>query len=65
VGDYFRRDPDQVAEKLLGITDARAQNVQRPVIKKTYEKLRPTAKKHVASSVPRLAQLLDKHLTKA
>ncbi len=62
VADYFRRDPDQVAEKLLAITDARAENASRAVIKKTYEKLRPSAKKHVAASVPRLAQMLERHL---
>jgi hypothetical protein len=62
LGDYFRRDPDQVAERLLAITDARAEKAERAVVKKTYEKLRPTAKKNVEASVPRLAGLVMKHL---
>jgi hypothetical protein len=62
VGDYFRRDPDQVAERLLAITDSRVQKAERPVIKKTYEKLRPSAKKHVETAVPRIAELVAKHL---
>jgi hypothetical protein len=62
VGDYFRRDPDQVAERLLAITDARVEKAERPVIKKTYEKLRPSAKKHVETAVPRIAELVSKYL---
>lgn len=62
VGDYFRRDPDQVAERLLDITDKRVLRAERQVIKKTYEKLRPSAKKHVEAAVPRLAELVTKHL---
>jgi hypothetical protein len=62
LGDYFRRDPDQVAERLLAITDARVVKAERAVIKKTYEKLRPSAKKHVESAIPRLAELVAKHL---
>jgi hypothetical protein len=62
VGDYFKRDPDQVAERLLAITDARVAKADRGVVSKTYEKLRPGAKKHVEAAVPRLAQLVAKHL---
>ncbi len=62
LGDYFRRDPDQVAEKLLAVTDRRAEKAQRPVVKKTYERLRPGAKKHVTASVPRLADMVGRHL---
>lgn len=62
LGDYFRRDPDQVAEKLLAVTDRRAEQAQRAVIKKTYERLRPSAKKHVTAAVPRLAQMVSRHI---
>ncbi len=65
LGDYFRRDPDQVAEKLLAVTDQRAERAQRAVVKKTYEKLRPSAKKHVTASVPRLAEMVGRHLPKS
>lgn len=51
----------QVADGLLAVTDARAKRAQQAVISKTYEKLRPTAKKHVEAAMPRLGQLLEKH----
>ena len=33
-------------------------------LKKTYEKLRPTAKKHVEEAVPGIARLIEKHSAK-
>jgi hypothetical protein len=62
-GRYLANNGDRVADALLAITDARAERSSRAVIRKTYEKLRPTAKKHVSSSAPRLGQLLDRHAT--
>lgn len=60
-GDYLKRNNERVADALLAVTDARAQQAERPMIKKTYDKLRPTAKTHVAAAAPRLADLLDRH----
>jgi hypothetical protein len=60
-GEYLKAHAGRVADALLSITDARAARAERPVIKSTYEKLRPSAKKHVESAAPRLASLLDKH----
>jgi hypothetical protein len=51
----------RVADALLAITDKRAEKAQRQVIKSMYEKLRPTAKKHVEAAAPRLGRLVDKH----
>ena len=53
-------NPSQLADNLLAVTDRRAAKAERPVIQSTYEKLRPSAKKHVESAVPRLAQLLER-----
>lgn len=53
---------DRVADALLGITDRRAEKAERPTLKKMYEKLRPTAKKHVIAAAPRLGEMLDKHV---
>ena len=50
-----------IAEALLGITDDRAARAPGGVVKKSYEKLRPTAKKHVEEAVPGVARLIDKH----
>jgi hypothetical protein len=51
----------EVAEALLSITDGRAQRAKNQGLKTAYEKLRPTAKKHVEAAVPRLARLIDKY----
>jgi len=64
-GDHLRSNADRMAEALLAITDGRAARASRTVIKKTYEKLRPTAKKHVSEAAPRLGSLLDRHLASA
>ena len=60
-GDFLKSHAPRVADSLLSITDRRAENAQRAAIKSMYDKLRPTAKKHVGSATPRLADLLDKH----
>ncbi len=59
--DYLNGRTGDVAEKLLYVTDSRAARAKTASVKKLYEKLRPTAKKHVESAVPRLAQLLQRH----
>src|SRR5688572_12577372 len=51
----------RAADALLAVTDRRAEKAQRAVIKSTYEKLRPMAKKQVEAATPRMGQLLDKH----
>jgi hypothetical protein len=50
-----------VAEALLAITDGRAQRAKNQGLKTAYEKLRPTAKKHVEAAVPRLGRLIEKY----
>ncbi len=51
------------ANALLAITDARANQEQGGALKKGYEKLRPTAQKHVEQAVPRLADLISNFAT--
>lgn len=60
-GAHLQANPARMADGLLAITDRRAEKARRAAIKKTYEKLRPTAKKHVEAAAPRLGGLLDKH----
>jgi len=50
-----------VANALLSVTDGRAARAQGGALKKGYEKLRPTAQKHVEQALPRLADLISKH----
>jgi hypothetical protein len=58
---YFGQHQSEIADALLGVTDARAEHVKQPAVKKTYEKLRPTAKKHVEGAVPGVARILARH----
>jgi len=50
----------EAANALLAITDQRAAKEDGGALKKGYEKLRPTAQKHVEAAVPRLAELITK-----
>jgi hypothetical protein len=63
-GVHLQKNAGPVADALLSITDRRAERAKNPTLKKGYEKLRPTAKKHVEAAAPRLGQLLEKHAPK-
>ncbi len=64
-GTHMKKDPGRVADALLAITDERAEQAKRGAIKKTYDKLRPTARKHVEAAAPRLSEMLDRHVPAA
>jgi hypothetical protein len=51
-----------VAEALLAVTDARAQRAENPIVRKAYDKLRPSGKRHVEEAVPRVGRVLERHL---
>jgi hypothetical protein len=55
------KESPAVAGALLSVTDRKAEKADSEMVKKTYNKLRPTAQKHVEAAAPRLAKLLDKH----
>lgn len=61
-GAYLQTHRGRVADALLSITDRRAQNAKNRAIKAAYDRLRPTAKKHVESAAPRLGRMLERHL---
>ena len=61
VAAHFESNGQRAADALLSITDTKAKNAKSGVVKGTYDKLRPTAKKHVEAAVPRLGRLLEKH----
>ncbi|MDX2021348.1 MAG: hypothetical protein SF187_13995 [Deltaproteobacteria bacterium] len=58
---YLASRSSQAAEALLAITDGRAGNAKNQMVKSTYEKLRPTAKKHVEAAIPRVSRMVAKH----
>ena len=60
---YLSGRSGEVAEKLLEVTDARAQRAKNASVKKMYEKMRSGAKKHVEEAIPRLGRLIDRQLT--
>jgi hypothetical protein len=60
-GRYLSSHSSQMADALLSITDARAKRAKNATIKVLYEKLRPSAKKHVEAAAPRLGQMLERH----
>jgi hypothetical protein len=51
----------EVANSLLAVTDGRAARASAGALKKGYEKLRPSAQKHVEQALPRLADMVAKH----
>jgi hypothetical protein len=52
------QNSNAVADALLGVTDRRAQKSAAGPLKKGYEKLRPSAQKHVEQALPRLADFV-------
>lgn len=59
---HFEQNKGQVADALLKVTDDKSKSAKNQVVRSTYEKLRPTAKKHVEDAVPGLAGVLEKNL---
>lgn len=63
-GAYLRENSSRVADALLAVTDRRATDAKRQMIRSAYEKLRPMAKKQVEAAAPRLADMVDRHAAK-
>ncbi len=61
VAAYLERSSGRVADALLAITDGKAEHSKHGLIKGTYKKLRPTARRHVEQAIPRLGRLVEKH----
>ena len=65
VGPLMSARAGEVADALLSISDSRAARAKNQGVKKAYDKLRPTGKKHVESAVPRLGRLIAKYTSAA
>lgn len=59
---YLTGNSDEAADALLKVTDGRAERAKNRTIKKTYDRLRGTAKSNVREAVPGLARALEKFL---
>lgn len=55
---YLSQHPDEAADALLRVTDTRSERVSNATLKKTYQRMRGSAKEHVAAAVPGLAGTL-------
>lgn len=60
VAAHMTANRGTVADAMLAVTDGRAQRSRHGVVKGAYEKLRPSAKKHVEEAVPRVAAMIEK-----
>jgi hypothetical protein len=65
IGALLNGRAPQVADALLTISDERAAKSTNGTLKKAYEKLRPTGKKHVEAAVPRIGRLIAKYTSAA
>ena len=65
IGPALNARAGEVSESLLAISDERAQRSSNGSLKKAYEKMRPTGKKHVEAAVPRVGRLVAKYAAAA
>jgi hypothetical protein len=65
VGALMSARAGDVADALLSISDSRAARAKNQGVKKAYDKLRPTGKKHVEAAVPRIGRLIAKYTAAA
>ncbi len=61
---FLQPRTSEAADALLGVTDTKIKRAENRVIIKTYEKLRPQAKKHVEDALPGVGRLIDEHAPK-
>ena len=61
LSSFLNARASAVANALLGVTDRRAQGATHETLRKDYDKLRPTAVKHVEQAVPGIARVLEKN----
>lgn len=65
LAEFLTARSDDVAEDLLAVTDERAGKTRHKTASKLYNKMRPSAKRNVATAVPKLGALMEKHINAA
>jgi hypothetical protein len=65
IGPLMNGRAAEVADALLAISDERAHRAKNQGVRKAYDKLRPTGKKHVEAAVPRVGRLVGKYASAA
>lgn len=61
-GKYLTTHADETADALLKVTDAKADRAKNKTVKKTYDRLRGSARENVRAAVPGLAKALTPFL---
>ena len=61
VAAYFALNAARAADLLLALTDGKAERSSHGIVKATYKRLRPSAKKNVEQAMPRVGKLIEKH----
>jgi hypothetical protein len=59
---FFAERSSEVVTALLAITDERARRTSHQTLAKAYEKLRPSAEKHVLAALPAIAALVERYV---
>lgn len=59
---YFQQHAEMIADALLAVTDSKASRAKNAVMKKVYSSLRGQAKHHTAAAMPRVADLISRHV---
>jgi len=60
-GDYLAKRSDEVSEALLSITDEHAAGSDKATVVRAYNKVRPSAAKHVTAALPAVGALVQKY----
>jgi hypothetical protein len=60
-GDYLNGRAPEVAEAVLGVTDALAQRSNRAVVVKAYNTVRGGAVEHIQAALPSVGALVEKY----
>lgn len=61
---YLINNSSRSADTLLGVTDERVKHTKREIVRRTYDKFRSSAKKHVEEAIPDLATIIGKYAKK-
>jgi hypothetical protein len=65
VQSFLTGRSNDIVQGLLAVTDERARKAQHQTLLKAYQRLRPSAEKHVAAAIPRVSAMIAKHLNAA
>ena len=60
--EYLRPHYDSLSDEFLAVTDHKIRETDNRAIRKTYDKIRPKARKEVIASLPALARMIERYI---